>query len=261
MAGIAHFEFALWVLSVLLQAAVVAYLFATAKWRRYPGLCFYLAVNVIQGVFLYYCYANWSLYSPFVRYAAWISQIPTLCMRAWALFDLCRLLLKPYSGVWGLAWRILALLAAALVSGSILTAGRTWDQVIPNLNVGLEWTTVCMLVALFLFAQSYEIEPSLPIRRLAIGFLLYSSFAIVNATVLSHWRGRYYQTWNFLTVVSFVASVLLWLSAVLQPIEEFRVAPLLPGDVYHTMTPELNLRLRRLNERLNRFWNPEADRH
>lgn len=258
MVGIARFELVLWGLSLLFQVTLVTYLFATRKWRHYPGLSFYLLVNVLQSVFLYYCYARWGFLSIPAKRAAWASQIPVLGMRAWAVLDLSRVLLKPYSGIWGLAWRILALLGSALVLGSLLTAGRGWQQIVPNLNVSLEWTTVCMIVALFVFARNYEIEPSLAIRWLALGFLLYSSFAILNHTVLRYWLARYWVAWNVFGTLSFLASVCLWWSAAFQPVEELQRASMLPRDIYHVLTPEINLRLRSLNERLLRLFNAEA---
>jgi len=260
MAGIARFELVLWSLSVLLQATLVVYLLLSSKWRQYPGLCFYLIVNLLQSAFYYYSYSHWGFYSMRAKKAAWVSQIPVLCMRAWAVVDLCRLLLRPYSGIWGLAWRILTFLASALVLGSILAAGRGWAQIVPNLNVSLEWTTVCMIVALFVFARHYEIEPSLAIRWLALGFVLYSSFAILNDTALSYWSSWYGDTWNILGTLSFLASVYLWLTAAFRPVEQFERAATLPRDVYHALTPEVNVRLRNLNERLIRLLNPEADR-
>src|SRR5438552_19110400 len=100
MAGIARFELALWGLVTLLHVILVVYLLASTKWRQYPGLCFYLVVNLLQAVLLYYYYATWGFDSVRTKHAAWISQVPVLCMRAWALVDLCRLLLRPYSGIW-----------------------------------------------------------------------------------------------------------------------------------------------------------------
>lgn len=260
MAGIARFELVLWGLSVLLQATLVAYLLSSSKWRRYPGLYFYLTVNLLQAAFYYYSFSHWGFHSMRAKKAAWVSQIPVLCMRAWAVVDLCRLLLRPYSGIWGLAWRILTFLGSVLILGSILVAGHGWAEIVPNLNVSLEWTTVCMIVALFLFAHHYEIEPSVAIRWLALGFLLYSSFAILNDTALSYWRSWYGDTWNILGTLSFLASACLWLSAAFKPVTQFDRAALLPSEVYHALAPEVNVRLRNLNERLIRLLNPEADR-
>jgi hypothetical protein len=260
MAGIYQFEFVLWCVSLLFQVTVFTYLLFSRKSRAYPGLTAYLGMNIFQSVFLYAIYIKWGFGTAPTKRPAWISQIPVLSMRAWAVADICRLLLNPYAGIWRLAWRILALLASGLVLGSILTAGRDWNAVVFNLNISLEWTTVLLIVAMFLFARYYEIEASPVLRNLALGFLLYSSFAVVNATILNHWLSRYSNAWNILGTLSFLASVCLWLSAVLKPVPVQPKVSLLPSDLYQTLTPQLNLRLRTLNERLSRLWNPEGHR-
>jgi hypothetical protein len=260
MAGIPPFELALWGLLVVLEIVVVVLLLRRGRWRTYPGLTLYLIVNLMQGGFLFSSYASRGFTSTHSKYAAWLSQIPVLCMRAWALLDICRLLLSRYRGIWALAWRILAALGSVLVVGAVLTAGREKSQIISNLNSSLEWTTVILLVTLFIFARNYEVQAPPAIRIMALGFLLYSSFAILNAKVLSHWLGHYATAWIILGTLSFLASVCLWLAAVLRPLEEIQSVLLLPRDVYHTLTPELNLRLHNLNERLSRLRSLEGHR-
>src|SRR5262249_10734374 len=191
MAGIYQFEFILWCISLLLQVTVFIYLLASRKVRTYPGRSSHLGINIVQSLVLYVMYIQWGFNAPQTKRAAWISQIPVLSMRAYAIADVCRLLLNRYAGIWALAWRILSLLASGLVLGSILIAGRTWNGVIANLNISLEWTTVLLIVAMFLFARYYEIEPAPVVRKIALGFLLYSSFAVINDTILNHWLSQY----------------------------------------------------------------------
>lgn len=260
MAGIGRLLLALWGFLFVLQAILVIVLLRKQRWRIYTGLFAYISVNFLQGIFLLLLYSIWGFTSVPAKRAAWLSQIPVLCMRAWAVGDICRLLLRRYVGIWALAWRILALLGSALVLGSVLSAGRGWARIVPNLNVSFEWTTVILLVALFIFARNYEVVASPAVRTIALGFLLYSSFAILNNTALNHWLARYSDAWNVLGTLSFLASVCLWLAAVLRPFEETERVALLPRDVYRQITPELNLRLHELNERLGRLWNPEAHR-
>jgi len=260
MAGIYQFEFILWCISLLLQVTVFIYLLVSKKFRAYPGLAAYLGINILQSLVLYCFYIAWGFKSPQTKRAAWITQIPVLSMRAWAIADVCRLLLNRYAGIWAMAWRILAVLASALLLGSILIAGHSWDKVVFNLNMSLEWTTVLLIVVVFLFARNYEIASSPIVRTIALGFLLYSSFAVINATILNHWLARYSDAWNILGTLSFLASVSLWLSAVLKPVPVRKKVAMLPADIYQTLAPELNLRLRTLNDRLSRLWNPEGHR-
>src|SRR5262249_49949027 len=142
MVGMAWFLLGLWGLSLVLQVVVVSYLLGSRKWHVYRGLTAYLGINILQSCFLYGLYRSSGFNSINAKHAAWISQIPVLSMRAWALVDLCRLLLERYRGVWGLAWRILLFLAISLIALSVLTAGSTWENIVPHMNMGMEWITV-----------------------------------------------------------------------------------------------------------------------
>lgn len=261
MAGIAIWESALWYLSLALQAFVLFQLLSRRLLSVYPGLSAYLTVNLLQSCMLMVVYWKWGYRDPLTARLAWTSQVPVLLMRAWAIADICRLLLARYWGIWGLAWRLLLFLATGLVLFSVLSAGWKWDYAVLKANISLELTTVVVLVALFLFARYYSILAPPALRALSFGFLLYSSFTILNDTVLEHWLRPYVPVWQVLSTLPFIVSVCLWLWAVRQPVAQTTEnLSLLPRDVYYTLTPEINLRLRLLNERLGRLWHPEAHR-
>jgi hypothetical protein len=58
---------------------------------------------------------------------------------------------------------------------------------------------------------------------------------------------------------AFLASLSLWTWALRKPQSQTEsVEILLPRGVYQSLTPEINLRLRLLNEQLSRFWPAEA---
>jgi len=261
MVGIANLELALWYLSLVLQMTVVFYLLARRLLSLYPGLSAYLLVNILQSCLLIVTYRLWGIDDSRAEQLAWISQIPVLVMRAWAIADICRLLLARYRGIWGLAWRVLLTLAAGLIVFSIFSAGRQWDHAVLKASASLELTTVVFLITLFLFARHYGITASPAIRALALGFLTYSSFTVLNHKILEHLSDRYVAEWQLFGTLPFLASVGMWLWAVRQPVAQTAAGvTLLPRDVYYALTPEFNLRLRLLNERLNRLWNPEGHR-
>ena len=261
MAGIAFWELVLAYLSLGLQVVVVYCLLSRKLWPVYPGLLAYFLMNIFQGCLLFFAYRTWGYLDHRTQLLAWSSEIPVLLMRAWAIADICWLLLGSYRGVWGLAWRLLSALGLGLVCYSIVSAGRVWNQAVLRANIGLELTTVMVLVALFLFARHYEIAPSPAIRALALGFFLYSGFTVLNHKILQLWLRQYVPGWQILSTLPFIASVCLWLWAVRQPVAKtLKDLSVLPRDVYYAFTPEVNLRLRGLNERLGRLWGPEAPR-
>jgi hypothetical protein len=259
MAGIANLELSLWYLSLVLQTTVVYYLLARKLLYLYPGLLTYLLVNIVQSCALVMAYRYWGFYDSRTEHLAWTSQVPVLLMRAWAITDICRLLLSRYRGIWGLAWRLLLSLAVVLTFYSFFSAGRKWDHAVLRASASLELTTVVVLVALFLFARHYAIAASPAVRALALGFLVYSSFTVLNHKVLELMLDSYVAEWQLFSTLPFIVSVYLWLWAIRQPAEQTKAGlALLPRDVYYALAPEINVRLRLLDERLARLWNREA---
>jgi hypothetical protein len=259
MARIATLELALWYLSLLLQMTVLYDLLIRKLLSLYPGLFAYLLVNILQSGLLVSTYYYWGVNDSRTERLAWISQVPVLLMRAWAITDICRLLLARYRGIWGLAWRLLLSLAVLLTSYSVFSAGRKWNSAVLRASAALELTTVLVLVALFLFARHYGIAASPAVRALAIGFLIYSSFTVLNHKVLEQLQDRYVAEWQFFSTLPFIASVCLWLWAVRRPAEQTAAGlALLERDVYYALVPQINLRLRLLDERLSRLFDREA---
>jgi hypothetical protein len=259
MARIANLELALWYLSLVLQMTVVYYLLTRKLLGLYRGLSAYLLVNILQSCALMPAYHYWGYYDVRTSRLAWISQILVLMMRAWAIADICRLLLARYLGIWGLAWRLLLSLATVLTLYSLFSAGREWDYAVLRASASLELTTVLVLVALFLFARHYGIAASPAVRALALGFLIYSSFTVLNHKVLEQMLEPYVAEWQLLSTLPFIVSVCLWLWAIRRPAEQTAAGlALLPREVYYALAPEINLRLRLLDERLSRLWNREA---
>jgi len=72
----------------------------------------------------------------------------------------------------------------------------------------------------------------------------------------------YVTLWNFLGMLAFLASMLLWTWALRKPqTEGSPKETLLPSGVYQTLAPQFNVRLRLLNEQLVQFWKTEATRN
>ena len=88
------------------------------------------------------------------------------------------------------------------------------------------------------------------------------SNTIWGSAVLERFPDSYVPLWNFLGMLAFLASMLLWTWALRKPPTEKRLKEtLLPSGVYQTLAPQFNLRLRLLNEQLAQFWKTEATRN
>jgi hypothetical protein len=110
-----------------------------------------------------------------------------------------------------------------------------------------------VIIALLLFARYYGLPMSHLNRSLCIGFCLYSCFSVINDSLLENWLYGYANFWSFLGVLTFLASLLIWIdaarvSSVTVPARKLAVVS---KEEYARLSSTLNARLRQLNERLD----------
>ncbi len=189
-------------------------------------------------------------------------QALVLCARALAVTEVCKHLLSRYRGVWALAWRVLLACAAIVLLYSGLAARHGWAFVLPKAERGLELAIAAVIVGVFLFVRYYGVEAERVDCSLAIGFCLYSCFSVLNNTILERFLDNYVALWNFLGMLAFLASLLLWSWTLRKPQgEALPEETLLPLGVYQSLAPQINLRLRSLNDQLCKIWKPEVTRN
>jgi hypothetical protein len=261
MAEIHTFERVLWGFTVFLKAALVILLLYRKNHRSFPFFFVYTLMNFVQSVALFESYRIWGFNSVASVRIAWGSQALVTMARSVAVAEICNRILAKYRGVWRLAWRLL-LGAAALVSlYSWAVSQGSWQFAILNLDRSLELAIASVIVLLFLFARYYEVEVEHAVRTLAIGFFLYSSFRVLNDTIWRRWLNHYTALWSLLGTVTFLASLLLWAWALRRTQPQVTAGPeLLSESFYHTIAPEINFRLKALNEQLIRFGHVEGKR-
>jgi hypothetical protein len=254
MAGISKYVLWVWALNVAVELGLLLALASRKHYRNYPAFFSYICVDLLQAVVLLPGYLRWGFSAALTERFAWGTQGIVIFARAWAIAEICWHLLGQYSGIWALARRILLFFAFLVALYSILTAGWQWDQTVLKADLGLELTIGVVIVILFLFARYYEIVADPALRVLAIGFFLFSCFTVVNGSILQHKLKQYEDLWRILGILAFLASLSLWFSAFRKPLPVLASGPaLLPGDVYRTLAPEVNVRLRRLNEQLSKL--------
>jgi hypothetical protein len=189
-------------------------------------------------------------------------QALVICARALAVVEICRRVLSRYQGIWALAHRVLLVCAGLVLLYSGLAARHQWKLVMPSAQRGLELSMAAVIVVLLLFARYYEVQADPRDRSLAVGLCLYSCFCVLNNTILERYLDQYVTIWNLLGMQAFLASQLLWTWALCKPqLEEVAEEELLPGGVYQSLEPQINLRLRSLNDHMYKIWRPEVPRH
>jgi hypothetical protein len=251
----------LWALNSLVQVTLVLLLLARKDYEEFPAFFSYISADLLHASIMFVIYIKYGFGSKPFYWVGWGTQAIVLTARCLAVAEICRHLLGRYRGVWELIWRILFAVALAVLLYASLTARHEWFMFVPNLQRSIELAIATGIVGLFLFARYYEIVPEPLLRSLALGFLLISCFWVLNATVLERLVKRYIPLWTFLNVLAFFASLLVWTWAFLQPRTATVQQQALPtGELDPTLGPEINRKLRHLNEQLSRFWKMDGDK-
>lgn len=261
MRDISNSLLVIWLLNVSLEILLVILLLVNRSWRVYTAFLCYLLANLLQASLLYVTYSHFGFASLFAKRTSWLSQVPVTFMRGWIIVELWNQILARYRGIWALAWRAFCILAIVLVSISVVFVGFDWRRAVVRADHAISLTMVILLVILFVFARLYGIAVPHAVRSISTGFILYLGFGVLNDNIFEHFLGRFGNFWTVLSMLSFLASALLWVWAFRRPLEQpAEDFDLLPRETYYAITPELNRRLRLLNERLSRIRAPLGNR-
>jgi len=252
----------LWAVNIVAGVFLLVLLAVHKNYRTYAAFSIYVFLNLILGVLAFLVYRRWGFLSNLSWSISWGMQALVLCARGVAIMEVCKHLLSHYRGVWALAWRILLGSASLVMLYAGLAARHGLGFVLPKAERALELAIAAVIVGVFVFLRYYDVEAKREDRSLALGFCLYSCFGVLNNTVLERFLDSYVALWNFLGMLAFLASMLLWTWALCKPqTEGSPKETLLPYGVYQTLAPQFNLRLRLLNEQLVQFWKTEATRN
>src|SRR5580658_5495657 len=108
MGGLSSYVYWLWAFSVLAQLVLLVLLLFKGNYRKVAFFTTYVVLNLCQAGFLLAVYTYLGMESEPVKVVAWFSEYVTLIAAALATTEILQITLKPYQGIWGLGWRVLA---------------------------------------------------------------------------------------------------------------------------------------------------------
>ncbi len=255
---IAQFQQALWAVNMAAAVFLLLLLAIRRNHLIYPAFSFYILANLASGALAFLIYRYWGFNSAFSWPIVWGMQGLVIGARALAVVEVCRHLLGRYRGIWALALRILSVCVVLVLLYAALASDHRWAYALIKTERGMELSFTAAIIGTLLFTRHYDV-PSSPVHRsVAIGFCLYSCFRALNDSILESHFSQYLPLWNVLEMLAFLASLLLWTWALRKTQTEAGREDLLPGKVYQTVVPQINVRLRLLNEQLNHFWHTEG---
>jgi hypothetical protein len=261
MNGIGPVTETLWMATAIIQIVLLYLLIARRSVVDFPAFSAYIFVTLAQSGLLFLAIRGWGFTSSVSWRVGWATQFVVLGARAFAVAELCRCILGRFRGVWVLARGLLAISGVVVLLYALLAANHQPRLLLSTAELGLEMAIAAVIVMLLLFARYYEVPVRPPLRWLAVGLCSYSCISALNDTILERWLARYISLWNIFGMVAFLACLLLWTWVFRKAVSQTLAAPmLLDPAVYLKIIPEVNWRLRTLNEQLIQFWHLEAPR-
>jgi hypothetical protein len=252
-----------WALSILLQLTLFALLFIKHNFKKLPLLTAYMALNLCQAAYLLFLYSGSGASLRSHTFLAWASEAVTLVFQALAATEALRLVLGPYPGIWGLTWRVLAFISALLLAYVAAHAAGNYQWALLEADRGYHLIFATAIVCCLVLLRYYSVAIPAPYKLLLAGFCFFSCSTILINTLLQDILFRnftnYEPIWQFASVFSFAAVQVIWIVALRKPLPEDTRRPALPSDeLYQHLSPQLDQRLRLINEKLMRIWKLEA---
>lgn len=262
MADSLHLQDTVWAISTALELVLLTLLVRRRAMANYPFFTAYLISAILQSVAVATVYRTMEIGGRPAWFAAWGTQAVVTIMRSLALVELARRILSPYAGIWGLARHLLILVGAGVLLYGLLFSKGKWDWLILNGVRGFELASATVIVTILLFVRFYGL-PLLPLpRALAIGFCLYSSFYVIDFSLLEKVAQRHWDFLNFMGILTFLASLLVWIRATMSYVasEDVLKPAVIPQELYGKLSSEVNLRLHLLNRQLMQLLHTEERR-
>jgi hypothetical protein len=251
-----------WAATTLCELVLILLLIRAKLLRSHFWLFLYLCCTVLQSILGAITYSFLDFRSAATRNIIWGSQAVVISMRFCAVCEMARRILARYPGIWALARRLLLIVAATVLIYTAVFSDRRLAMMILTVDRGAELSIAAFIVGLLLFARYYILEMDPLDRALSIGFCLYSCFYVINDSLLEKWMEPYAGLWGFMDIITFLACLLIWIQAVraYAPARVSVAQQTVPYNVYGTLSPEVNSRLRTLNDQLAQLLRSERAR-
>ena len=183
-----------------------------------------------------------------------MTQLLNGTARGLAAAEVCWLTLRAHRGVWALAWRLLAGVGAVLAVFAGLAAWQStrWiDAVALRAERGLEVAVGGLLLGLLAVSRYYGIHMQATTKCIAVGLGLHAAIQIINNSFMYMWIESFFPWWAGIRVLSLDIALVIWSWGLHRSVQIAEPGPvLLEPHVYDELTPQVNYRLRQLNDRL-----------
>lgn len=216
-------ELFLWYFGLVLRLAVCGFIFRRRLYRQLPVFSGYVVADFVRGLFIYAVYHGIGYTSRAAFYSFWTTQAVLLSWRAAAVAELAWGASRRYLGLrLVLKWGVVLVLSilAVLVFWFALWSPSKLPPFVLTLERDLELAIALVLLALFWLAGHYQFGFTRVQKWVAVGLFVYSVSQVANNVISMQWLRPYFPWWGIVRLVSFHVALLIWLVALLRPVEE-----------------------------------------
>jgi hypothetical protein len=247
----------LWAIGIIVQLIVLFLIVAKRRVHTLPLFFLYIALNLCQAAFLFFVYSHYGFDSPAALQLAWPSEQIVLTAQALAAAEVLYRVLRHYAGIWALSWRLIATAVSIVICYVLASAKLTPSWKLMIANRGFHLTFVVALISCLLLVRFYAIPIDPLYKALMGGFCVLSCTIVVDNTLFQALFLRHFPNsgliWNSLVMVVFIGVQIVWALALRHPVRVDDKPALLPPATYDRLSPDVNSRLRDLNDILSRF--------
>ena len=164
-----------------------------------------------------------------------------------------------------MSWRLLTVAFVGVFAYAAFKARQNPDWLVVYTDRGFHFAFAVALIACLVVVRHYSIPVHPVYKALLGGFCFYSCTVVlantVGRTLFPHEYARYQPIWQAVTTTSYAIVQVVWAIALIRPWRsDDDPDQHLPPSLYQNLSPEINQRLRELNDQLGRTWKLEAVR-
>lgn len=170
-----------WAASMVLELTVLFLAIHNKLFKRHPLFTVYLALLILQGLVMAVVYTVLGIRSYLAFCIFWTLQAILVLWRGSAVYELCRVLLAPFAGVWRICRSFLLLTASMLAVSAYFAASESGPRlasIISTAERGLELAIVGILIFGLAFCRYYQIRIDRYILWIGLGFGFYSAVQV-----------------------------------------------------------------------------------
>jgi hypothetical protein len=253
----------IWIASGVLQLAILVLIVVRRHYRTLPMFAWFVGLNLAQALVMAGVYQHYGFASALAFRAFWASEVITMIVQTLASAEILHRALDDYPGIWELVWRVILLSVIVIIGYSWMTASREGQWGLLAAVRGYYLTFAIAFVLCLLVVRHYSISIDPVYKLLLGGFCFYSCGCFVSDTLLKqqfldHFK-KYSDVWNESELLIFFVVLMVWVVALRHPVRAAALTPssgpsIPSGGAYEIIAPQINSRLRELNDTLRKFF-------